>query len=348
MGQFFTEFIMGLQNNPGANASLAAYSSNALCNLIEFSEQRFLRDEFNAAGSIGALVSNYGNSSSMLAAAAAAHHQLSQQSLQLNQQLNQQNLQQQLQHHHLQQQFQQHFLQNVSPGLTAAANLQAQHLLNSAAANGLQVNSSSPGSNCSSPDAISQLSGTIKSEDHSNHSYLSETALREGALVNSSLDKSRILNPIELALNASVQKHLASQKTSLSKNELKFSVKSILSEESGLAENGGSPGSRSSSVNSKQAVTSLEALVKSEKPNAENESMVITKKEPLDSPSNRCSVKGEPNAFSRSSSSSPPPPPQNQPSFVQQQEPNHELKANQQQSVKTIERRTAIEKGKQI
>ena len=347
MGQFFTEFIMGLQNNPSANASLAAYSSNALCNLIEFSEQRFLRDEFNAAGSIGALVSNYGNNPSMLAAAAAAHHQLSQQSLQLNQQINQQNLQQQLQHHHLQQQFQQHFLQNVSPGLTAAAaNLQAQHLLNSSTANGLQVNSS-PGSNCSSPDAISQLSGTIKSEDHSNHSYLSESALREGALVNSSLDKSRILNPIELALNASVQKHLASQKTSLSKSELKFSVKSILSEES-AAENGvhGSPGSRSSSVNSKQPVTSLEALIKSEKPNAENDSSVVTKKEPLDSPSNRCPVKGESNAFSRSSSSSPPP--QN-PHFVQQQQPNHhELKVNQQQSVKTTERRTATEKGKQI
>lgn len=341
---------MGLQNNPGANASLAAYSSNALCNLIEFSEQRFLRDEFNAAGSIGALVSNYGNSSSMLAAAAAAaHHQLSQQSLQLNQQLNQhqQNLQQQLQQHHLQQ-FQQHFLQNVSPAGLTAANLQAAHLMNNAAAaNGLQV--SSPGSNCSSPDAVSQLSGTIKSEDHSNHSsYLSESAaaLREGTLVNSSLDKShRILNPIELALNASVQKHLTSHKTSLSKSELKFSVKSILSEESATAAENGplneSPGKPN--VNSKHPTNSLEANVKSEKTNTENETTaVVLKKERIDSPSSRVKAAGESNCVSRSSSSSPAP--QNQ-HFVQQP-PNHELKANQQQSVKTIERRSANEKGK--
>lgn len=329
---------MGLQNNPGANASLAAYSSNALCNLIEFSEQRFLRDEFNAAGSIGALVSNYGNSSSMLAAAAAAHHQLSQQSLQLNQQLNQQNLQQQLQQHHLQQQFQQHFLQNVSPAGLTAANLQAAHLMNNVtAANGLQVNSS-PGSNCSSPDAVSQLSGTIKSEDHSNHSYLSESAaaLREGALVNSSLDKShRILNPIELALNAGVQKHLTSHKTSLSKNELKFSVKSILSEESAAAAENGPLNESPGKPASKQPT--LEANVKSEKTNTENETI---KKERNDSPPSR--VKGESNCVSRSSSSSPAP--QNQ--HFAQQPPNHELKANQQQSVKTIERRSASEKGK--
>lgn len=340
MGQFFTEFIMGLQNNPGANSSLAAYSSNALCNLIEFSEQRFLRDELNA-GSVSSLLPNgsSANSSTMLVAAAAAQQQLNQQ---LNQQLIQH--QQQLQHHHLQQ-FQQHFLQNIPPSLSAS--LQAQHLINSNNANGLQVNSS-PGSNCSSPDAISQLSSTIKSEDHSNHSYLSE--IRD---TNAIVDKARILNqlnPIELALNANVQKQL-SGKTSLNKNELKFSVRSILSEEN--AQNGNPPisggkppgnqtdnsSNANSSNSSKQSINSAENGDRLKSDKASTQSIKIPKKERNESPSKVRTSE----SFSSSSSASSSPSPQTCNKTAVQQ-PNHELKTNQQQSVKTIERRL-VEKG---
>lgn len=325
---------MGLQNNANANSSLAAYSSNALCNLIEFSEQRFLRDEFNA-GSIGNLANGNSTNSSILAA--AAHQQ------QLNQQLIQH------QQHHLQQQFQQHFLQNLSPNLSVNIQAHQQSINNNSNKNGLQVNSS-PGSNCSSPDAISQLSSTIKSEDHSsNHSYLSE--IRDNAI-----DKVRLLNqlnPIEIALNARVQKQLAEQKTtSLNKNELKFSVRSILNSEDENLQNSitsliDANQSEQNTISDRKQKTSNSTKkdndnVNNDKIKSNGSTALIKqpKKERIESP-NKFTVKTSESFSSSSSSTSSSPLPQNNHNVtsIQQQPNHHDLKANQQQSTKTIERR---------
>lgn len=313
---------MGLQQQNSSNGSnssaLAAYSSNALCNLIEFSEQRFLRDEF-AANSIAGLTNGNSNNSAhnSMIVAAAAH----QQQQQLSQIVQQQTLQQ-LQQHHLQQ-IQQHYLQNATLNLTAA-NLQGQHLLNTSSnnSNGLLSNNnqsvnSSPGSNCSSPDAISQLSSTIKSEDHSNHSYISENTLRENQLA---LDKTRTLNPIELALNASVQKQLsAANKNSLSKSELKFSVRSILSEDARNLQN-----FQNSLAN--QNAKLLNSLENNN--DKSNDAIKIPKKERIESPITKQSTLKTTDSLNSSSSSSSSSPVN-----------SSELKINQQQSVKTIERR---------